>query len=491
MASKAPEKTARQAMMAGSLWTISMRWGMKMLGFVSTAILARMILPSEYAVVAMAYLVVGLMEAFFDFGVEAALIRKGEVDEAFINSAWSLRIVEGLGIGILLVLLSPLATLYFHDQRVAPILWILACCIGLGGSSNIGLMLARKNLNFSLEFKIQLIGKFLQVCVTISTAIFLRDYRALVIGIVAGYIISWCLTYAMHPYRPRWNTTGFVEIWLVTRWLMLSNVARFMVRKADEISAGRIGTATQFGMYNVGADLGQLPTGEVGPAILKAFFPVLSSIQHEPERVRSGVLKVMAIVNAITLPAGVGLAAIAGPATLLMLGPNWTGAVPYVAVFGLIGAVQVAANPLSTLMTMRGFTKIQSRIVWIEFAVFSVTSLILVPLIHLEGLAFARLFGALTSTLLITYECAKNCDFPMRASANTLWRPILASTAMYFIAGWTLAKFTNPFIGMTVAIIFGSLSYTSLMLVSWRLVGRPPGLESEALALLIVRWTAR
>lgn len=464
---------------------------MKLLGFISTAILARMILPSEYAVVAMAYLVVGLMEAFFDFGVEAALIRKGEVDNAFINSAWSLRIVEGVGMASLMVLMSPLATLYFHDQRVAPILWILAGCVALGGSSNIGLILARKNLNFSLEFKIQLIGKLLQVCVTISTAYFLRDYRALVIGIVVGYVISWCMTYVMHPYRPRWNTSGFAEIWLVTKWLMLSNVARFLVRKADEISAGRIGTATQFGMYNVGADLGLLPTGEIGPAILKAFFPVLSSIQHQPERVRSGVLKVMAIVNTITLPAGIGLAAIAQPATMLILGPNWEGAVQYVALFGLIGAVQVAANPLSTLMTMRGFTKLQSRIVWIEFAVFGLTSFAIVPLIHLKGLAVARLAGAGSSTLLIAYECAKNCDLPMRASANAVWRPLLASTAMYFIAKLTLTSFTNQFLGMGMAIVTAGLSYTTLMLLSWHFVGRPPGMETEAVAFLAGRLKGR
>lgn len=474
-------------MMAGSLWTISMRWGIKLLGFISTAIIARMVLPSDYAVVAMAFLVAGLIGSFFDFGVEVALIRKIEVDKAFINSAWSLRIVEGVGIALFLVIFSPLAATYFHDQRVAPVLWTLAFCIALTGSSNIGVMLARKDLDFSLEFKIQIIAKLLQVFVTVSLAYLLRDYRALVIGITISYISSWVLGYVMHPYRPGWNTSGFGEIWRVTRWLMVSNIARFMVRKADEICAGRIGTSAEFGMYNVGADLGQLPTGEVGPAILKAFFPVLSSIQNDATRVRSGVLKVMAIVNSITLPAGIGLAAVAAPATLLMLGPNWNGAINFVAIFGLVGAAQVASVPLSTLLTMRGFTKVQSTIVWIEFAVFAIASVALVPTLHLQGLALARLIGVLVSTILISHQCSRSCDLPIRAVANTIWRPLIAATIMFFASRKTLGIFPESLIGFMLAISVGVISYTSLMLISWRLAGKPNGLENEIFSFIINR----
>ena len=438
-----------------------------------------MVLPTDYAVVAMAFLVAGLIGSFVDFGVEVALIRKIEVDDAFINSAWSLRFVEGIAVALLLLIFSPLATSYFHDERVAPVLWIFAFCTALAGSSNIGVMLARKSLNFSLEFKIQIIAKLVQVFLTVGLAYFLRDYRALVAGVVASYVTSWALSYAMHPYRPRWNSSSFSEIWSVTRWLMLSNIARFTVRKADEIAAGRIGTSAEFGTYNVGADLGQLPTGEVGPAILKAFFPVLSSIQHDAARVHSGVLKVMAIVNAITLPAGIGLAAVAEPITFLVLGPNWTGAISFVAIFGLVGAAQVVAIPLSTLLTMRGFTKVQSTLVWIEFAVFVLASLMLVPILHLRGLALARLCGVLVSTVLISQQCSKHCELPMRAIVNTIWRPLITATLMFFATRKVLELFSNSSIGLILAVVVGVGTYTLIMLISWCLVGKPNGVENE------------
>ena len=484
MSQKPPEKSARQAMLSGSFWTVSMRWSIKLLGFISTAILARILQPSEYAVIAMAYLVIGLLDSFFDFGVEVALIRKQDVDEVFINSAWSMRVIEGVGIGTLLIVLSPLATLYFKDARVAPVLWALALCIALNGSSNIGIMLARKSLNFSLEFKVQLIAKVAQLIVTIATTYYLRDYRGLLIGIMTSYVTSWFVSYLLHSYRPRWNSSGFKEIWAVTRWLVLSNVVRYLVNKADGLAAGRIGTSTQFGSYNVGADLGQLPTGEVGPAILKAFFPVLSSLQHDAPRVKSGVLKVMAIVNSITLPAGLGLAAVSTPITLLMLGPNWSSAIPFVKIFGLVGAVQVAGQPLATLLTMRGFTKTLSGIVWIEAVVFVVACLLLVPTMHLEGLAFARLCSAVGSFLMLSFKSSRHCDLPMRHVATSLWRPLFSAAIMYFVASFVLITFLSSVWAMASAILAGATCYVLLMLCSWHLVGRPAGLEQEIMHIL-------
>lgn len=471
-------------MLSGSFWTISMRWSMKLLGLVSTTILARLILPSEYAVVAMAMIVVSLISALFDFGVEIALIRKPELDDAYINSAWSLRTVEGLLIGSGMALLSPLATIYFHDERVAPVLWVLAFCIALTGTANVGMLLARKNLNFSLEFKVQLTAKVAQVIATLGTAYFVRDYRALVFGIAVSYVVAWLMSYVWHSYRPRWNTSAFMEIWRVTRWLMVSSVLNCLTKRIDEIVAGRIGTSTQFGLYNVGADIGQLPTAEFGPAILKAFYPVLSSIQHDAERVKSGVLKVQAIVTSVTLPAGIGVASVAAPLTLLMLGPNWNGAIPFVRTFGLIGAISVIGIPLATLLVLRGFTRLQTRIIWIEFVVFAIVAVFSVAAFHLQGLAIARLAGGCASVLLLAWECQRKCGLSIRSVARVVWRPFAASLVMGAIAAYVLTLFNNIFIGLGFSILAAALSYTLMMLISWRLLGCPQGLEFEIIGII-------
>lgn len=474
-------------MLSGTLWTVSMRWSIKFLGLISTIVVARMLLPSDYAVIAMAMLVVGLIESVLDFSAETAILLKAEIDDNFINSAWSLRAVQGAGTGLVLLLLSPLAGRYFGDARVVEVLWLLAFCVTLGGTGNIGLVLARRKLNFSLDFKVALIAKSLQVLLTIISAYLLRDFRALVIGVVSGYIIGWLLSYILHDYRPRWNTTAFREVWRMTRWLMLSNVARFMLRKSDELAAGRIGTSSQFGLYNLGADLGLLPTGEISPAIVKAFLPALSSIQNDVERVRNGVLKVLAILNTITLPVAFGFAAISLPVTHLLLGEHWLDAAPIVALFSIAGAMQAAAQPLSTLLVLRGFARFQVRVFWCEFVIFAATSLVLVPLVHLKGLVIARIAGAIVSVFLFAYESQKKCGLPMRAAAAMVWRPLCASVLMYVVVSHTLTRFDSVVTGLISGIVAGVVTYVLLMLGSWHLFGKPQGLEHEAVAMVNAR----
>ncbi|MBR0568585.1 oligosaccharide flippase family protein [Azoarcus sp. L1K30] len=474
-----PAVDARKSMISGALWTVSMRWGMKLLGLVSTIILARLILPQEYAVVAMAMLVVGLIESFLDFGTDTAVLRKDYIDDDYVNSAWSLKVLQGAFVAVLLVIGAYFAGIYFGDERVPPVLWILAGCVFLASTGNIGMTLARRNLNFSLDFKLQVTSKVIAAILTISAAFFLRDYRALVLGVVSGYVGGWILSYLMHPYRPRWCVKAFADIWGVTRWLMLSSIAGFMLQKADELVAARIGTSHEFGLYNVGADIGQMPTGEIGPAILKSLLPVLSSIQNESERLKSGVLKVLAIVNAVTLPAGFGLAAVALPFTLAVLGESWREAAPIVALFGIAGAARVMVKPLSTILVLKGFTRCQSRIVWIEFVVFALSAVVLVPQFHLLGLIVARIAGTLTSALLIIYEAHRRCYVPVQSSLNMLWRPLCSAITMYFAIKWMQQFISTSMFGLVAEVVAGAFVYGLLMLISWLLSGKPVGVEFE------------
>ena len=109
--------------------------------------------------------------------------------------------------------------------------------IAVGGMQNVGLVLAQKQLNFQLEFWHSVAAKALSVVAAIIAGFTLGDYRALLIGIATGYIGSTLLSYAMHPYRPRWNTLEARSIWNVSKWLMVGNMGGYLLGKADELAA--------------------------------------------------------------------------------------------------------------------------------------------------------------------------------------------------------------------------------------------------------------
>lgn len=477
----------KKSLLLGAAWGVGMRWMIKGIGFINTIIMARLLAPQDYGVIAMAMLVVGLIQAFLDFGAGTALLRMKTITRAESDSAWTLGLVQGLCIGLLLLLISPFAQMYFKEPRVMHVLWVLAACVPLAGMSNVGMTLARKELNFSLEFRHAIICKIFGVLTTVASGYFLRDYRALVIGVATGYVSGCVMSYVMHPYRPRWDTSKISEIWALTKWLLLGGIAGFFLHKIDQLIAARVGSTQQYGLYNVGADLGQLPTGELGPAMLRAFLPVLSSIQAEVERVESAVLKTIAAVNTITIPVGLGFTAIVFPATELILGARWIDAVPYVAFFALISTIQFAMSPLGTLLVLRGHTRALNSIGWGEFFIFLLLCLLLVPKFNLVGLAGARLGASACGSLLGILTAQRCCGLRARRSLGAIARPLVGASIMWAIVRLSLDFLPSGLLGLIAAIAIGVVVYGTWTILSWHATGRPEGLESTVMDQLAKR----
>lgn len=478
-----PKKT----LIVGAFWSVGTRWAIKGIGFLNTVIMARLLVPADYGIVAMSMLVVGLLQAMMDFGAATALLRKGEVSREEIDSAWTLRLLQCLVVAALMLVLSPFAATYFTEPRVMTVLWALAACVALGGLANIGLTLAQKAFKFALDFRINVMAKTASVVATVVAGYVLRDYRALVIGIATGYISGLILSYVLHPYRPRWNTSKIGEIWAVTKWLMLAGVGTFLLRKSDEIVAARVGTTAEYGIYNVGSDLGRLPVSQLGPAMMRAFLPVLSSIQTDIQRTNNAVLKTLSAANSITLPMGFGVAATALPLTVLILGDKWREAAPIVAVYAVVGSVQFAMSPLNTLLVLRGHTRTQSAVVWIEFTVFAFASLVLVPYLHLIGLVWARLLASTVNAFVTASSAQRYCGVRLSSVLGAFWRPLTGALGMYLLVSEVIARVPAGGMQLLAGVASGVVAYTVWLSLSWVVMKRPEGIESTVMDLLVHR----
>lgn len=477
----APTNSPKTNLIRGAAWTIGTRWLIKGLGFINTVIMARLLMPEDYGIVAMGMLVVGLIQTFLDFGPGTALLRKAEVTRDEIDSAWTLGIIQGIAAGLVLLLTLPIALAYFKEPRLTFVLLSLSASVIFISLSNIGQVLARKEFIYTLDFRISTITKAASVVTTVLAGLMLGDYRALVIGIIAGYTVPVFLSYWWHPYRPRWNTSKIGEIWAITKWLMVARVGQFILRKGDEFVAGRIGTTAQFGLYNVGSDFGQMPVGEIGPAMLKALLPVLSSLEGQLKRTNQAVIKTMATVNTVIWPIGLGFMAIATQATEIALGSQWLDAVPFISLFALVSILQTITSPANTLLILHGHTRSQSQIVWIEFASFVLAAIALVPGFHLIGLALARVASSVVSSLVTLLYTQKICRLPMAPALKTIGRPLVGALLMYGLVIWMSSLswiIASPRVGLAAVILSGAVFFMLWSLASWHAGGRPEGLES-------------
>jgi lipopolysaccharide exporter len=472
----------KQALIRGAMWTVATRWAIKVVGFLNTVVMARLLLPADYGVVAMATLTVALIRAFMDMGAVTALMRKHEVSVDEANAAWTLRLMQSLLGATLLAVGSSWAARYFDEPRVEVILWFLGVALVLEGASNIGLVLAQKQFNFALDFKVNLVAKLSGVITTWAVGWWLGDYRALVAGIFVGSLLVFLLSYWLHPHRPVWTTRGISEIWKHSKWLLLSNVGGFLLGRSDELIAARIGSPAQYGAYHVGGDLGRLAVSEVGPAMVRAFLPVLATIKHDLLRTNAAVLKTIAATNAITLPIGLGVAAVAVPLTEIILGAKWDQAAPFVALYAVVAVVRFSVSALNAELILYGHTRTQSTLMWAELMFFLIGVLLFMPAYHLIGLIWARVLASALANILAVWYAKQRCAQRVTDVMVALWRPLCGAVLMYGLVEWlmTFQQMTSG-LRLVVGILAGALFYSAWLMLTWFAAGRPEGLESTLL----------
>jgi O-antigen/teichoic acid export membrane protein len=470
----------RSTLIKGAVWTVLTRWSIKGIGFLNTVVMARVLVPEDYGLVALATLVVSALQAFVDVGAATALLRKAEVERDEIDSAWTLRLLQCAVTSLVILALSPLAAMFFTEPRLQPLLWAFAAGMLLTGFGNIGPTLALKNYQFTVDFKINVYSKLVSVAATLGSAWWLGDYRALVIGILSGQVSNVLLSYVLHRYRPRWCTSGIAEIWLVTKWLMLANMGTFVLRKGDEIVAGRIASTSDYGLYNVGADLGSMPVQEIGPAMLRALLPVLASIKEDTTRLHGALVKILASVNGLIWGLSATFAVVAPDLTVLILGDKWHAAAVYVAWFAVIASAQTACMPLRSFLTLLGETRSQSSSVWAEFAVFVVSALALVPTAGLMGLVYARLIASVSNGCHLVWLVARDGGVAPRGLVIAVLRPVLSFAVALTVGSWTASHIDAQVARLLAGAVLTVLVYAGVSTLSWWSIGRPEGIESMA-----------
>ena len=217
----------------GAAWMVLLRFVERGIGVVSTIILARMLVPADFGVVAMAMSVYGALEIMTSFSFDLALIQNRKATDAHYDTAWTFNVLFGLFLLLGLLALAWPTAEFYADARVGPVMMWLGVAALVRGFENIGVIQFQRDLNLVQEFKLGLARKVVGFMVTISFALAWQSYWALIAGIMAQRVTGLVMSYVLHPYRPRFSLAAKGELLEFTKWLALNNVVLFIVHRAN------------------------------------------------------------------------------------------------------------------------------------------------------------------------------------------------------------------------------------------------------------------
>ena len=257
-----------------------------MLGLISTVILARLLTPADYGIVAIAGLIVGSLEIFAQTGQYGAIIRHPNPTREHYDSVWTVSLLLGFGLGVMILAMTPLTTAYFHEPRAKPVVEILALRTMMSGLQNVGTMNFGRNLNFRRQFYFRVIPELISFVVTIGFAFALRNYWALVIGIMTQSVATIVLSYLMEPHRPRICFSKIREIWSFSIWTLFKNLGAYVNNQIDKVAVGGFAGAAAMGRYDVARDVAISPSQELINPIVATLMPVMAKVQNDREKRR-------------------------------------------------------------------------------------------------------------------------------------------------------------------------------------------------------------
>jgi PST family polysaccharide transporter len=255
--------TLGHRMAKGAAWMILMRLVERGIGFASMLLLARLLVPADFGLVAMAMSVFAFLEVMGSFSFDMALIQNQRAGRTHFDTAWTLTVMYGAVSAIALAALAVLAAGFFGEPRLVAIFFALGSGAFLQSFENVGIVAFQKDLDFRKEFNFRILKKVVGFVVTIVLAFTLRNYWALVFGLLTSRIIGVPLSYALHPFRPRFSLVSVKELWHFSAWMLLNNVVVYAAVNGYDFIIGRMAGATSLGLYSIAYEISNLPTTEL------------------------------------------------------------------------------------------------------------------------------------------------------------------------------------------------------------------------------------
>ncbi|MEL7060957.1 MAG: lipopolysaccharide biosynthesis protein [Acidobacteriota bacterium] len=472
------ESTRRAARGAG--WLYASRWLERLLDFGSVVLLARLLSPDDFGLVAIAASMVAIVEGLAAFDVNKVLIQRRDDDRALFDSAWTLSTLRGLVAAAIMVAVSP----FLEDRRIGEVLMALALSPILTGLMNPRFVTFERDLVFSRPALLGLVSKLGAVAATVAIALLTRSYWALVVGTLAASCLTLVLSYSLRPYLPRPSLARFRDIFGFSGWLSLTTAVTTVSMETDKLIVGKLLGVGDAGRYFMTQRVGVLPTRELISPLQRLLFPSFSELVPDPKRLRRVARESINVLGSLSLPAGIGFALVAADFVPLALGSQWLAIVPLLTILVPYLGVRATLSMALPCMLALGRT---GTLFWVS----SVYALVHIPT-FVAGTYFFALPGAIGSLVVAGVLYISLNAWMLRTAVGItlgdifrqLRRPLAASLLMACgVSVLPALETAGPLARMALDVVVGGASFAAALLALWRLEGRPAGIERRALQL--------
>jgi O-antigen/teichoic acid export membrane protein len=339
----------RQHTISSGLITAAANGAQFFLNLAYIMVLARLLAPQEFGLVAMVMVVMDFLRIFQDMGLSTATVQRQEITHAQVSNLFWVNIAVGGAMTLLMAGSAPAIAWFYREPHLVGITLALSITFLLASSAAQHLALLNRQMRFGVIAMIDVVSMLAGYLVGIGMALWHYGYWALVGANMVLVAVKLVLAWSISRWRPRLPSRN-TQTWHLLRFganITVGTLIYSLARSVDNLLIGRFFGAAAVGLYSRGSILVLRPVQQLIQPINAVLVPALSRVQSEDDRYRRTFLQVFEVIALITfLFTGLCLA-LSHPLTLAVLGPKWEPAAVIVASF----ALAALAYPLATSFT--------------------------------------------------------------------------------------------------------------------------------------------
>jgi len=272
------------------------------IGLVSILVLARLLTPDDFSVVAISALLLYFCETLAATGSESYIIHKDDVSKSDLSTAWSIDLIIKSIIFILLVVTIPFIVEFYGDERLQNVLYATSSILLINALKSPGLIALKRDLNYRRIFFVMIAQKICAFTVTLSIALSTKSYWALIIGDITAAAVLCIGSYLIHPFRPRPCLTNWRNQWRFSKWILFRASVGFSKSQMDSLLISKFFAPQELGAFYMTKNLSVIPSTDIiGPAV-EPLLSSLSRVRNNLKEFNQQLSKAIFAITTLVMP---------------------------------------------------------------------------------------------------------------------------------------------------------------------------------------------
>jgi PST family polysaccharide transporter len=355
--------SVREELRHGALWSTISRFATRFILFGTTIVLARVLSPSDFGVVALGMVIWSLAGLFADLGVSASLIQAKEHIEEQANASFWLNLFIGAGLTLLTFVTAPLVGRFYDNGLVVPILRVQGLSFFLNGFATVQSVLLTKKMDFQKLAQVEIVTGFTERILALFLAFTGFAAWSLVVPSIVIIPLRTAILWRASTFRPRLDLgrAQWPRIFHFGKHVFATTLLRYININGDYFVIGKVLGSTPLGIYTFAYNLANWPIENIVWVINKISFPAFAKLQDVPEEFRRIYRQIIQSVSLLSFPIMMGMFAVADQMVVQIYGSKWQeGILPLKIIIGFM-LVRTIASPGGGVLMALGKPKIEFR----------------------------------------------------------------------------------------------------------------------------------